>query len=567
LQQAESLLRRVIALEPKNASAHNNLANTLKAAGRSQEAVAVYRQAIALSPGYVVAHSNLGNALADCGHLQEAVDAFRLALAIDPNVAMVHYNLGNALDGLGEFDQAADSFRRAVQINKSFAQPWNNLGTLLTKVGRIDEAIAAHRRALEIEGGYAMAHSNLILSLIYSPGCDPRSIFAEARNWNRRFAEPLKKFIRPHANDRDPRRRLRVGYVSADFHDHVVSRFLLPLLRCHDHRGFEIICYSDVARPDGTTIALRGCADRWENIFGLSDHQVAQKIREDQVDLLIDLGGHTAGNRLLVFAEKPAPVQISYLGYPATTGLDAMDYRLTDIHADPPGATDAFHREKLLRLPVCNWCFAEPADSPAVEPAPRRPICFGSFNNPAKASAAAMDLWAEILSAAQDSRLLLKYRGLSEKSVSRRVLEYFASKGVQSDRIQLLGHEPEMRSHLAAYTQIDLGLDTFPYHGTTTTCEALWMGVPVITLAGSTHASRVGVSLLRNVGLGELVADSPQQYVKIALQVARDGSRLAELRRGLRGRMLGSSLMDGKRFALDVEAAYREAWKCWCGQT
>jgi predicted O-linked N-acetylglucosamine transferase (SPINDLY family) len=566
-QQAESLLRRVVALEPKNASAHNNLGNTLKAAGRPREAVTAYQEAIRLAPAFTVALSNLGNALAECGQPQAAVDAFHRALSIDPDSAMVHYNLANVLKIIGQFDQAVVSFRRAIQIDKSFPQAWNNLGTLLREMGELNAAIAAHRQALQIKPDHAVAHSNLLLDLIYRPESEPQTVFAEARNWSRRFAEPLKKFIRPHTNNRDLNRRLRVGYLSADFRDHVVSRFLLPLLECHNHHGFEIICFSDVAQPDATTAALRSRADRWENVVGLSDHQVAERIRQEQVDLLIDLAGHTAGNRLLVFAQRPAPVQISYLGYPATTGLDAFDYRLTDIYADPPGATDAWHSEKLLRLPVCNWCFTQPDDSPAIEPAPQRPISFGSFNNPAKVPAVVMDLWAEILSALPDSRLVLKYRGLTEKGVSQRILEHFASKGIQSDRISLLGHEPGMRAHLAAYAQIDIALDTFPYHGTTTTCEALWMGAPVITLAGTAQASRVGVSLLRNIGLDEMIAQSPQEYVKVALQLASDGPRLAELRRGLRERMLGSALMDPKRFALDVEGAYRDAWKQWCGRT
>ncbi len=263
---------------------------------------------------------------------------------------------------------------------------------------------------------------------------------------------------------------------------------------------------------------------------------------------------------------KPAPVQVSYLGYPATTGLPEIDYRLTDSLADPPGKTESLYTEKLLRLPVCNWCFSEPEDAPPVGPLPAEAgsISFGTFNNFAKASPAIMDLWAAILIAMPSSRLIMKYRGLGERSIRERIRQHFASRGVDSKRLEIREHEPSIISHLNAYNHVDIALDTFPYHGTTTTCEALWMGVPVVTLAGSTHMSRVGVSLLNGVGLPELVAQSAQEYASIAIDLAKDLPRLAELRRMLRQRMRASPLMDARRFARDIEAAYRKMWRSWC---
>lgn len=348
-----------------------------------------------------------------------------------------------------------------------------------------------------------------------------------------------------------------------------MSRFLLPLFRQHDHADYEIICYCDVLKCDGMTDSLRACADGWENIVGWGDERVANKVREDEIDILVDLSGHTTGNRLLVFARKPAPVQISYLGYPGTTGLSAMDYRLTDFLSDPPGTTESLHTEKLWRLPVCNWCYGEPDGAPPVQPLPAGvggPICFGTFNNFAKASPAILELWAAILNAIPCSRLMIKSGALAEQSVRRRINQWFGWRGIQPERLELRGHEPDISSHLEAYNQMDISLDTFPYHGTTTTCEALWMGVPVVTLAGRTHVSRVGVSLLTTIGLPELIAQSIEEYVTIAAGLAKDLPRLTELRRTLRARMQASPLMDAPRFARNIEAAYRQMWRKSCAK-
>jgi predicted O-linked N-acetylglucosamine transferase (SPINDLY family) len=570
LNEAIASYRQAIRLAPGSAEPHYNLGHALERSGQAEDAIASYRQAIRLKPDLIQAYNNLGNAWHDLGRLDEAIASFRTAIRLKPDYVETYYNLGNALHDGGGLDEAIACFGKAIGLKPDSAEAHSNLGRALRSAGQLDEAIAAYREAIRFKPDLASAHSNLICALQYHPGCDADAINEELRRWNQVHAQPLRKFILPHTNDRNPDRRLRIGYVSADFREHSVSWFLLPLIREHDHGAFEIFCYSDVLHCDAVTDRLRACVDGWQNIVRWTDERVAEKVREDKIDILVDLAGHTAGNRLRVFALKPAPVQVSYLGYSGTTGLPEMDYRLTDSLADPPGKTESFHTEKLVRLPVCNWCFGEPDEAPPVGPLPAESngsICFGTFNNFGKASPAIMDLWAAILIAAPLSRLIIKSRGLGEQSIRERIHQNFASRGVPADRLEIRGHEPNVVSHLNTYNRMDIALDTFPYHGTTTTCEALWMGVPVVTLAGSTHISRVGVSLLSSVGLPELIAQSAEEYLSIATGLAKDLPRLAELRRTLRQRMRASPLMDGRRFARDIEAAYRQMWRNWCGDT
>jgi predicted O-linked N-acetylglucosamine transferase (SPINDLY family) len=567
LDDAVASYRRAIQLKPDFAEAQGNLGGVLADTGDFKGAIAACRQAIRLNPNYPQAYFNLGNSLFEDRQLEQAVASYQRAILLKPDYAEAYDNLGNALVLLGRPDAAIASLERAIQLRPDFAEAHSSLGNALKDKGEIDRAIASYRRAVAIAPQNAKVHSNLAYAMYFDAACTAEEVLGEHRRWNQQHAEPLRNLIRPHANDRDPNRRLRIGYVSADFRNHSVSRFLLPLFRRHDRGAYEITCYSNNFRCDTVTDHLRACADGWRNTAGLSDERMAEMVREDKIDILVDLGGHTAGNRLRVFAQKPAPVQVNYLGYPGTTGLAAMDYRLTDAFADPPGSTESLHSEKLVRLPVCGWCYGEPDDAPAVGPLPAGaggPICFGTFNNFAKVSPAIIDLWAAILMAMPSSRMLIKFRGLGEESVRVRIHQSFESRGVRPERVEIRGHEPNATAHLDAYNQLDIALDTFPYHGTTTTCEALWMGVPVISLAGQRHVSRVGVSLLSNVGLPELIAQTPEQYVRIATDLAKDLPRLAELRRTLRARMQASPLMNAPRFARDIEAAYRQMWRNWC---
>ena len=394
-------------------------------------------------------------------------------------------------------------------------------------------------------------------------------MFAEHCRWAEVHAEPLGRDVVPLSSDGDPGRRLRVGYVSNNFREHSVAFFVEALLASHDRSKVEIFCYADIMLADEFSGRLRRHSAQWRVITGQSDAQVAELIRQDAIDILVDLAGHTARNRLLVFARKPAPVQVTYLGYCNTTGLSAMDYRFTDALADSPGTTEHLHTEQLVRLPDCAWCYRPPDASPAVETPPvlrSGHITFGCFNARPKITGEMLALWARLLLEMPASSLLLKNVGFGEPSARQHTRDLLAKAGIAPERVELVGRVPTLAGHLATYARVDIALDTFPYHGTTTTCEALWMGVPVITLAGRTHASRVGVSLLTTTGLPELVASSPDEYVKIAAALATDVPRLAALRTTLRTRMASSPLMDASRFARNVEAAYRQMWRTWCAK-
>jgi predicted O-linked N-acetylglucosamine transferase (SPINDLY family) len=388
-------------------------------------------------------------------------------------------------------------------------------------------------------------------------------IHEELARWNQRHAEPLKKLIQPHANDRDPDRRLRIGYVSPDFRDHVVGRNLLPLLRQHDHGQLEIFCYANVIRFDGLTEQCRRCADGWRSIVGLSDSQTADLIRQDRIDILVDLALHTGGNRLGVFARKPAPVQATFAGYPGSTGLDIIEYRLTDPYLDPPGLNGPRCSETSIHLPDTFWCYDPLGTELAVNALPAQTnghITFGCLNNFCKVNEHVLRLWAQVLKVIERSRLVVLCPDGSHRQT---VLNLLEREGISPDRIELIVGGPRLQ-YLELYHRIDVGLDTFPYNGHTTGLDSFWMGVPVVTLVGQTAVGRAGLSQLTNLGLPELIAHTPQQYIQIATDLAGDLPRLAEVRRTLRGRMQKSPLMDAPRFARNIEAAYRQMWRNWC---
>jgi predicted O-linked N-acetylglucosamine transferase (SPINDLY family) len=340
----------------------------------------------------------------------------------------------------------------------------------------------------------------------------------------------------------------------------------MPFLEHHDRERFELFAYAQVAAPDEWTERARRQVDHWRSLVNVPDAAAADLIRGDEIDILVDLAGHTDGNRLLVFAHKPAPVQATYLGYPGTTGLSAMDHRFTDALADPPGMTEAHHSERLVRLPECAWCYRPDTETPPG-PSPamlRGYVTFGSFNNLSKVNERMLRVWSRILQAVPGSRLLLKSAGFISTEARRRTREtLMAGTGISGDRLDIRGPEDSHESHMELYREMDIALDTFPYHGTTTTCEALWMGVPVVTLAGQTHVSRVGVSLLTHAGLPELVAGSEDGYVRIAVELAGDAGRLSNHRAGFRDRMRASRLMDEQPFSRGLEASLRRMWTSW----
>ncbi len=563
LAEAAASFRQALRAKPDFAQAHGNLGNALRAQGDLEGAEASLREAIRLRPDLAEASNNLGNVLQQQGRLQEAEVHLRRAMQLKPDSADIAFNLGMLLWKLGKAEESIACNQKAIRLNPDHADAHANLGTGLMERGQIEEAIAAYRVALQLQPGDAYTHSNLIRSLHFHPGYDPQAIREECRQWNSRHAEPLGRDIRPHPNLPDPERRLRIGYVSPDFRDHVDSFFLVPLLSHHDHSQFEICCYSDSKHSDPVTERLRGYADVWSSIAGLSDEQAAELVRRDQIDILIDLKLHTADNRLLVFARKPAPVQVSWLGYPGTTGLSTIDYHVTDPYLDPPGLFDACSGDESLRLPDTFWCYDPLVDQPAINALPAREsgaITFGCLNSFSKVNEGCLALWARVLHAVQGSRLVLRApRGPARD----RVLARLGQEGIAPSRIDFCAWQSRPE-YLSLYHKIDLGLDPLPCNGHTTSLDAFWMGVPILTMLGKTMVGRAGWSQLCNLDLKELAAENPEQYLATAAQLAGDLPRLEELRRTLRQRMVQSPLMDASRFARNMESAYRQIWRRWC---
>jgi predicted O-linked N-acetylglucosamine transferase (SPINDLY family) len=565
LDEAVACCRRALELKPDYAEAHYNLGAAFEAQGKLDEALACCRRALQLKPDDAKAHNNLGVVLKDLGKLDEAVAYWRRALELKPDDAEVHSNLSVAFKNQGKLDEAIACCRRALALKQDFAEAHNNLGNALKDQGKLEEALACYRRALELKPDDAETHSNLVYTRVFCPGCDAQTLYEEQRRWNQCHAASLAQFIQPHRNDRSPHRRLRVGYVSPDFRNHAESFFTVPLLSAHDHQNFEIFCYADVVCPDAITARLRSYADAWRNITGLTDEQVAHLVRQDRIDILVDLTMHMARNHLLVFARKPAPVQVCWLAYQGTTGLSTIDYRLTDPYIDPPGLHDRYYSEESVRLADAFWCYDPLADEPAVNALPaleKGYITFGCLNNFCKVNVSVLKLWARVLTAVDRSRLLLL---AAEGSHRQHTLDLLEEEGVEPDRVTFFAKLPRPQ-YLQLHHRIDVGLDTFPYTGQTTSLDAFWLGVPVITIVGQTAVARAGRSLLCNLGLPELVAETPEQFVRIAVELSNDLPRLRDLRATLRDRLRRSPLMDAAGFARNVEAAYREMWRRWCVQ-
>ncbi|MGA3067028.1 MAG: tetratricopeptide repeat protein [Tepidisphaeraceae bacterium] len=561
---AVELIRQAIAIRPDYAEAHSNLGNALKDIGKFDEAIAACGAAIALKPGLPEAHNNLGSVLNERGQLDEAVAAYRQAIALRSDYAEAHYNLSNALMALGRLDEAADACRRAIAARPTYAEAHGVLGYVLKDQGRLGESIAAFRRAVLLKPGYVEAHSSLLYTILFDPSYDARSIADELRGWNQQRARPLRKFIRPHLNDPSPERRLRIGCVSSDFCDHACAFFIDPLLHYHDHRGFEIFCYAQMVRSDEITRRMQGYADHWHDTRPWSDERLAEQIREDGIDILVDMKLHTASNRLLALARKPAPIQVSWVGYPGSSGLETIDYRITDRYLEPIGGDNAY-ADRPIYSPSCFWCYDPMSSEPSPGPLPAASaghITFGSLNSFSKITEPALRLWAGAMRAVAGSRLLvLAPRGSARDDFLRKIGDL----GVDAGRVEFVDRRPRAE-YLKTYDRIDIGLDTLPYNGHTTSLDALWMGVPLVTLPGETPVGRAGRTFLSNLGLPELIASTPEEFVRIAADLAGDLNRLDSLRRGLRARMQGSPLMDGEKFARDMEAAYRRMWRAWCEQ-
>jgi protein O-GlcNAc transferase len=543
-----------------------NLGGALAKAGQRGEAIEQFRKVVAMEPNSAVARGHLGGLLLEEGKREEALEQLQKAIEIQPVDADLRATLGRILSTLDRGDEAVEACRKAVALAPGSANIHHGLGLALRDLGKFDEAMAAFSRAQELDPKDPYIGSSLILTSLYHPGMDADSIRRLESDWDERYAQALRSAIVPHVNDRDADRRLRIGYVSADFSAHVVGRNVLPLIREHDRSQFEVFCYSNHAGPGVMTEKFKSYAEHWIEIGEMSDAAAARRIREDRIDVLIDLALHTVNHRLLVFARKPAPVQMTFAGYPGGTGLKTIDYRISDPYLDPGEGEEKSGSERVLRLADSFWCFdaeaMEVAHGYEVNELPALGagyVTFGCLNVPFKMNEQVLELWAKVLGRVPNSRLLML---ALQGEIRERILKKFAAWGIEASRIEFAGRRARAE-YLRLFGRIDLGLDTFPYNSHSTGLESLWMGVPIVTLIGKTTVGRAGFSQLSNLGMREFVAATEEEFVEIAVKAAGDLPRLAEVRRNLRGRMAASPLCDAKRFARNVEAVLRTAWAGW----
>jgi predicted O-linked N-acetylglucosamine transferase (SPINDLY family) len=535
--------------------------------GDRAAAAALCRSALDLDPNQVQVWSLLARIALDDKQPERALECYAHILAMHPDESDYLVDAAEVNIRAGHLGRALELSERAVSLRPRDARAWKVRGGAMEALDRLDEALDCLRHELELKPGDIVGRSNLLFLLSRAELLPPQEVAAEYRRWGELYADPLSAAAEPHANLPEPDRPLRIGYVSADFRRHAVAYFVEPFLAHHDRRGVRVHCYSSCARPDDVTRHLRGLADEWRDIAALSDDAAARLIRDDGIDILVDLSAHTAGNRLLLFARKPAPIQITWLGYWAGTGMAAMDYRITDRYVDPEGEVDGHYREQLLRLPRGTRCYLPPVEMPACNALPaqsRGYVTFGSFCNFLRISNETMRAWALLLHRLPGARL--RILGAPSGESLDRMLEIFDAAGVYADRLDLVGRFLPMDVYLQQYLQVDIALDIFPCNGTTTTCESLWMGVPVVSRSGRSSASRSGIGLLANAGLAQLVAHSWEDYVDIALGLAADLPALAQLRATLRERLRASPLFDAEGFTRDLEALYRDVWRRWCAQ-
>jgi predicted O-linked N-acetylglucosamine transferase (SPINDLY family) len=596
LRDAEASFRRAVALRPDYPRALVNLAQVLAATDRAGEAVPYLRKAVAAAPGDLDAWWNLGLLSHQSGALDEAETAYRRALQLAPQAADIHNNLAgvllakgrtadgvaalrraleidpapaerwgalaNALEGEGRLTEAADAYGQAVRREPGLAIAHNGLGNVLANLGRLEEAVAAYREAVRLSPDHLAARSNLIMTLHSLAEVSAADILVEAKGYASRVEpRPAPSF----ANSRDPERRLRIGYVSADFRVHPVGFFLDRVLSAHEPRQVQAVLYSDVRFPDAQTERLRAAAASWRPIAGATDDEVLQMIRADGVDILVDLAGHTGFNRLAVFGARAAPVQVSWLGYFGTTGLASMDYVIGDEIVLPPGDEPLFS-ERPVRLTPPYLCWSPPEAEAPVGPFPalaQGSVTFGCFNNRAKINRQTVEAWARILARVEGSRLFLKSWSLADAGCRAGLTEAFAAHGIVADRLMFEGLTPRAEA-LTAYNRVDIALDPFPFGGCTTTADTLWMGVPLVTLEGERWSGRMSHSILAGIGLEAWATKDVDAYVETAVRLATELPGLAELRGGLRARVEGSAFCDGPGFARRLEAAYRDMWRTWC---
>lgn len=594
-----------IALKADKPVYHYNLGNALVGLDRLEAAINSFRAALEFDRSHVAACSNLAQALTETGRYAEAAAEYRRLLELQPSAAarntlaraLVQYAdadpsatacydeaaallqqawqaaedptaarlaLAYCERKRGRWTEAADHYEAVLAFRSDNAAAHNDLANCYNQLGRITEAILHYRETYRLAPDFHEALTGVLACLNYDPDCQPEQAAAEHRRWAEQVAARYYPKLARFDNDRDSERRLRVGYVSPDLRRHPVSAIFEPILAAHDRSRIEVTCYYNFAGEDVVTLRLKSLAEHWRPVADIDDDALCEQIRGDRIDVLVDLAGHTSHNRLLVFARKPAPIQVSWLGYFNTTGLATMDYFVSDPWSSPAGQ-ERYYVERLLRLPHTRFCYLPPEYMPVVSPLPAEQtghVTFGCLNNLSKVNEKVLTLWGEVLQAVPGAKLLVQAAALDDAPNRSRFGELCARHGIATDRLELRGFVPIDQAP-AGYAAIDIALDPFPFCGGMTSLEALWLGVPVITLAGQTIASRQSASMLVNLGLAELVADDAAQYVNKAAQLARNLPRLAGVRAGLRQRFTTSPLMDYAGFARELEAAYRHMWLSW----
>jgi len=564
--EAASALERALELKPDSAEATSNLGLVQHQLGEFEAAIESFGRAIVLRPNLPGPHLNLGTTYLHLDQFDAAISCFRRTLALQPRHLNAQTNLGMALFKSGLLQEAEVTFAEACRMTPNSAEAWRGLGLALRDQGRMDEAIVAYERSVTLDPSNVESYQGLLFNRNYLSRGMPADALAGARHFSTIVARTAPA---PYVNTRDPYRILRVGFVSADFRSHPVGQFFGHLLEHLDRRRLHVTAFANQMASDQATLLIKATADAWFPIKTLRDDDAEALIREETIDILVDLSGHTGGNRMKLFARKPAPVQATWLGYSGTTGLAEIDYIIADDSIIPSNDT-AYYSEEPIRLPGSYLCYAPPKFSGLRPQVARTPalangyVTFGTYNNIYKISHETVACWAGVLRAVPNSRLLLKHKVFAN-SDGREAMELrFAAHGIGAERLLLKSSTPSHLLHFQSYEEMDIALDPFPYNGTTTTCDAFWMGVPLVTLVGDRFISRVGTSLVRTVGLGDLAAETVEDYVDIARRLANDIPRLTAIRSRLRQDMMASPLGDAPRFARDLEAVFRIMWRRWC---
>lgn len=562
-ENAMTYYQKALSLSPKDAKTHLYIAEALSENGETESAIQSYFKAISYKKDFAVAYNKLAQLLYEHDDITEAITIYETWIRLNPDDWSFHAHLGWFYNDMGRYSEAVSLLQDAINKNQNSINIYNNLGCALTSQGHIQEALDAFHQALSIQPDSASVYSNLLFTSQYS-SISSKDLFELHLKYSEQIEHPIKPTWLPHENTRNKERPLRVGYVSGDLWKHTVSYFFEPILKHHNKEEIETYCYNNSSIKDENTHLFMNMAAHWINCAKMSDDELAARIREDGIDILVDLSGHTARNRLPVFARKPAPVQVTWIGYAGTTGLASMDYRLTDAYMDPPGQTERYHTENLVRLPH-SAPYQPPADCPDINelPALTHPhLTLASLNEPKKINQRVAHLWGRILTALPGSRLMLG--NVSDDDIRRRLIELFEQAGVSEERL-ILQPRVSMPDYLALHHQIDLGLDPFPYNGGTTSMHALWMGVPVISLAGEHPVSRCGAAIMSRVGLENFITCTEEEYLQRVLEIARDLPSLSAIRHSLRARMLDTT-NDDRIIVQELEAAYRQMWQRWCDQ-